>query len=96
MMNIPTLDEIQKRFPIGDYIEYQTGNGFFSTTIRGYSTCKYGVSLDLSDRKCPIWSEKDFKRAEGYHISAELKNERTKIEISLRVSVPILEQLTLF
>ncbi|MEX2462062.1 MAG: hypothetical protein WD469_12355 [Paenibacillaceae bacterium] len=90
-----TLDAIQQRFPIGDYIEYQTGNGFFSGMIIGYEQNR-GISLDLGDRRFPVDSEKFFVIAEKYHIPAETKNERLKIEISLRVPVPILEQLTLF
>jgi hypothetical protein len=85
-MAIPTLEEIKQRFPIGDYIEYQTGNGFFSGLIVGYETCKYGISLNLGDRKFPIWSDEDFKQAEKYY-----KSTRTKI-----IKAPKLEQLTLF
>lgn len=82
----PTLEEIQKLFPTGDYIEYETGNGFFSGMIIGYESSKYGISLELGDRQFPVWNDKGLKYAEMYH-----KKIRTEI-----IHVPEVVQLTLF
>lgn len=105
-MGMPTQDEIQRRFPVGDRIEYQTSNGKFSGIIAGYESDKYGISLNLGDRRFPILSEKDFKLAEKYHKPAQpISEESEQVEIVLKkVKSKIrttnhtskLEQLTLF
>jgi hypothetical protein len=85
-MTALTLNEIQQRFPIGDYIEYETqGRGFFSGIILGYVVDETGACLDLGDRKVAVWDKDGMDRAAAWHVPAEM-----------RVPVPILEQLTLF
>jgi hypothetical protein len=89
---MPTQDEIQQRFPIGDYIEYQTGKGFFSGKIVGYrSYTTGGISLDLGDRRIPVTTSEQLKMAEKWHKSAKTKAEEPKI-----IKAPQIIQLTLF
>lgn len=70
-MSIPTLDEIQQRFQIGDYIEYMTGCGLFTGLIVGYELNRNGICLDLGDRWFPVWQYADFEMAEKHHRTAE-------------------------
>lgn len=93
-MSNPTLDEVQKRFPLGDFIEYQTGHGLFCGIIKGYVVESYGVSIDLGDRRCPLWSNEDFQRAATWHRTATSISERGCDRNITPVSRPI--QLTLF
>jgi hypothetical protein len=107
-MYVPTHDEIQLRFPIGDRIEYQTGKGWFSGLIIGYESDKYGISLHLGDRRFPIWDEKGFQLAEKFHKSAHsvgaelpeeleiMKPKNAKVKNRTHDQAPKLEQLTLF
>jgi hypothetical protein len=84
---------VKQLFPIDDRIEYQTGRGYFSGIIRGYEVDKYGVSLDLGDRRFPIWDDEDIEMAEKYHKWAgeEPYDPPTPKDVSQKVV-----QLTLF
>jgi hypothetical protein len=67
-----SLEGIQRRFPIGDYIENQTLAGFFSSKIIGYED-RQGIALDLGDRRFAVDTEKFYKYAEKYHVPADMK-----------------------